>query len=157
MINIARFSTPLGTFYTKTDVGIQKIGITIKKRPIYTYERLNQLTLKASIGSIKPQRKYPKVPDRAAKKNLGYLSNSKVPIIIRSSSSFLLSLALAKLSSTSTSFSMKFRMLPPIVLPRVPVDRLSSSKFWLSIFSSNIHLMNAEKTMKNEPKLKNMN
>jgi hypothetical protein len=52
----------------------------IKNIPISAYDSPNSPTLTARTGSMKPYRKYPRVADKLANKNLGYYKSSNVDI-----------------------------------------------------------------------------
>ncbi len=54
----------------------------MKNKPIYTYVSWKSFILNAKIGSINPYKKYPRDPDKAANKYLGFESNWNAVIFI---------------------------------------------------------------------------
>ncbi len=54
----------------------------MKNKPIYTYVSWKSFILNAKIGSINPYKKYPRDPDKAANKYLGFESNWNAVICI---------------------------------------------------------------------------
>ena len=80
VIIIALRLTPLGTNWTATEMAMQKIGIIVKNNPIYTWLSSKSASLKANVGSIYPQRKYPIEPVKLASKYLLILSKCMNPM-----------------------------------------------------------------------------
>lgn len=89
--------------------------MTVKNKPTCTWVKSNYFILKARIGSMKPYKKYPRVPENAANVNSGYFSSSKVPIVPYSKSSS--SSTSPDIFSTSSSLTLFRSSSSPLFEP----------------------------------------